>query len=79
VLIALLKIGFYKTKQGQLYPPRSPKAHLAFTLFVLNFLQTYVKGHSAVDRHWHPVTSSSYAMVKWQDPFTNEWKARTQS
>ena len=42
-----------KTKQGQLYPPRSPKAHLAFTLFVLNFLQTDVKGQSAVDHHWH--------------------------
>ena len=27
-----------------------------------------------MDRHWHPVTSSSYAMVKWQDPLTNEWK-----
>ena len=26
-----------KTKQGQLYPPRSPKSHLAFALFVLNF------------------------------------------
>ena len=63
-----------KTKQGQLYPPRSPKAHLAFALFVLNFLQTDVKGQSAVDRHWHPVTSSSYAMVKWRDPLTNEWK-----
>jgi hypothetical protein len=63
-----------KTKQGQLYPPRSPKAHLAFALFALNFLQTDVKGQSAVDRHWHPVTSSSYAMVKCWDPFTNEWK-----
>jgi hypothetical protein len=63
-----------KTKQGQLYPPRSPKAHLAFALFVLYFLQTDVKGQSAADRHWHPVTSSSYAMVKWQDPLTNEWK-----
>ena len=37
-------------------------------------MQTDVKGQSAVDRHWHPVTSSSYAMVKWQDPLTNEWK-----
>jgi hypothetical protein len=63
-----------KTKQGQLYPPRSPKAHLAFALFVLNFLQTDVKGQSAADRHWHPVTSSSYAMVKWRDPLTNKWK-----
>ena len=42
-------------------------------MFVLNFLQTDVKGQSAVDRHWHPVTSSSYAMVKWQDPLTNTW------
>ena len=74
MLIALLKIGFYKTKQGQLYPPRSPKAHLAFALIVLNFLQTDVKGQSAVDRHWHPVASSSYAMVKWRDPLTNKWK-----
>jgi hypothetical protein len=24
-----------------------------------------------VDHHWHPVTSSSYAMVKWRDPLTN--------
>jgi hypothetical protein len=53
-----------KTKQGQLYPLKSPKAHLAFVLFVLNFLQTDVKGQSAADRHWHPVTFSSYAMVK---------------
>jgi hypothetical protein len=42
-----------KTKQGQLYPTRSTKAHLAFILFVLNFFQTDVKGQSAVDRHWH--------------------------
>jgi hypothetical protein len=61
-----------KKKQGHLYPPRSPKSHLAFTLFVLNFLQIDVKGQSAVDHHWHPFTSSSYTMVKWQDPFTNE-------
>jgi hypothetical protein len=27
-------------------------------------LQTVVKGQSALDRHWHPVASSSYAMVK---------------
>ena len=55
-------------KQGQLYPPKSPKAHLTFVLFVLNFLQTDVKGQYAADCHWHPVTSTSYAMVKWQDP-----------
>jgi hypothetical protein len=70
----ILQNWLLKTKQRQLYPPRSPKAHLAFALFVLNFLQTYFKGQSAVDLHWHPVTSSSYAMVTWQDPFTNEWK-----
>ena len=62
------------TKQWQLYPPRSPKAHLAFTLFDLNFLQTDIKGQSAADHHWHPVTSNSYALVKWKDPLTNEWK-----
>ena len=32
-----LKNWLLKTKQGQLYPPRSPKAHLAFALFVLKF------------------------------------------
>ena len=71
-----LKNWLLKTKQGQLYPPRSPKAHLAFALFVLIFLQTDVKGQSAVDRHWHLVTSSLYAMVymPWQDPLSNEWK-----
>jgi hypothetical protein len=37
-------------------------------------LQTDINGQSVVDCHWHPVTSSSYAMVKWQDPLTNEWK-----
>ena len=60
-----LKNWLLKMKQGQLYPPKSPKAHLAFVLFLLNFLQTDVKGQSAANRHWHPVTSSSYAMVKW--------------
>ena len=35
-------------------------------------MQTDVKGKSSVHCHWHPVTSSSYAMVKWQDPFTND-------
>ena len=69
-----LKNWLFKTKEGQLYPPRSPKAHLAFTLFVLNFLHTDIKGQSAADRHWHPVTSNSYALVKWKDPLTNEWK-----
>jgi hypothetical protein len=37
-----LKNCLLKTKQGQLYPPNSPKANLAFVLFVLNFLQTDV-------------------------------------
>ena len=32
-----LKNWLFKTKKGQLYPPRSPKAHLAFVLFVLKF------------------------------------------
>ena len=64
---AHLKNWLFKTKQGQLYPLRSPKAHLAFTLFVLNFLQTDIKGQSAADHHWHPVTSNSYALVKWKD------------
>jgi transposase InsO family protein len=68
-----LKNWLFKMKQGQLYPPKSPKVHLAFVLFVLNFLQTDVKGQSAADRHWHPVTSSSYGMVKWWDLLTNIW------
>jgi hypothetical protein len=68
-----LKKWLLKTKQGQLYPPRSPKANLAFALFVLIFFQTDVKGQSAVDRLWNPVTSPS-ALVKWRDPLTNEWK-----
>lgn len=62
-----------KTKEGGIYPPRSPKAHLAVVLFVLHFLQTVAKSQSAADCHWHPVSSSSYAMVKWQDPLTNTW------
>ena len=60
-----LKIWLLKTKQGQFYSLRSPKAHLSFVLFILNFLQTDVKGQSAADRQWNPVTSNSYAMVKW--------------
>jgi hypothetical protein len=32
-----LKNWLLKTKQGQLYPAKSPKAHLAFVLFVLNY------------------------------------------
>ena len=67
-----LKNWLFKTDQGQLYPPKSPKAHLGFTLFVPNFLQTDIKGQSAADRHWYPVTSSSYALVKGKDPLTNE-------
>ena len=37
-------------------------------------MQTDIKGQSAADRHWHPVTSNSYASVKWKDPLTSEWK-----
>jgi hypothetical protein len=59
-----LKNWLSKTKQGQLYPPRSPKAHVTFVLLILNLLQTDIKGHSAADRLWHLVTFSSYAMVK---------------
>lgn len=44
-----LKNWLLKTKGGNLYPPRSPKAHLGFVLLVLNFLQTDVKGHSTAD------------------------------
>ena len=69
-----LKNWPFMTKQWQLYPPRSPKAHLAFTLFDLNFLQTDIKGQSAADHHWHPVTSNSYALIKWKDPLTKDWK-----
>lgn len=46
-----LKNWLFKMKHGQLYPPKSSKAHLAFVLFILNFLQTDVKGQSAADRH----------------------------
>jgi hypothetical protein len=67
------KLAFKTKKKGELYPPRSPKVHLAFVLFVLNILQTEAKGQSAVDHHWHPVTSRSYAMVKWRDPLTDTW------
>jgi hypothetical protein len=63
----------FKNKTGAVIPPKSPKAHLTFVLLALKFLQTDVKGQSAADRQWHPVTSSSYAMVKWQDPLTNAW------
>ena len=69
-----LKNWPFMTKQWQLYPPRSPKAHLAFTLFDLNFLQTDIKGQSAADHHWHPVTSNSYALIKWKDTLTKECK-----
>jgi hypothetical protein len=69
----LKELAFYD-KTGAVITPRSPKAHLVFALFVLNFLQTDIKDQSAVDRHWHPVTSNSYALVKWKDPLTNEWK-----
>ena len=37
------------------------------------FFQTDAKGQSAADRHWHPVTSSFYAMVIWRDLLTNTW------
>lgn len=39
-----LKNWLVKTERGELYPPKSPEAHLAFVLFVLNFLQTDAKG-----------------------------------
>jgi transposase InsO family protein len=39
-----LKNWLLKTRQGQLYtPPRSPKAHLAFVFFVLNFFKLILK------------------------------------
>jgi hypothetical protein len=63
----------FKNKNGGIIAPGTPKAHLAFGLFVLIFLQTEAKGQSSVDCHWHPVTSSSYAMVKWWDPLTHMW------
>jgi hypothetical protein len=59
-----LKNWFLKTREGDLYPSRSQKAHLALVLFVLNILQTDAKCQYAADEQWHPVTSSSYAMVK---------------
>ena len=37
-------------------------------------MQTDIKGQSAADRCWHPVTSNSYALIKWKDPLTDEWK-----
>jgi hypothetical protein len=64
----------FKNKIRAVISPKSPKAHLLLLYLFLIFLQTDLKGQSALDRHWHPVTSSSYAMVKWQDPLTNEWK-----
>ena len=63
----------FKNKKGGIIPPRSPKAYLAFVIFVLIFLQTDAEGQSAADCHWYPVTSSSYAMVKWQGPLINMW------
>ena len=62
------KLAFKNLKKkggaGNYTPTRLPKAHLAFVLFVLNFLQTDIKGQSAVDHHWHPVTTNSYALIK---------------
>ena len=65
----------FKNKKGGNYnpPPRSPKAHPAFVLFVLNILQTNTKGQSTADCCQHPVTSRSHAMVKWGHPLTNTW------
>ena len=56
-----------------MYLPKSHRAHLIFTLFILNFLQIDKQGHSAADRHWPPETSRNYVMVKWRDPLTNTW------
>jgi hypothetical protein len=63
--ITLSKIGSIKQKRGKLYPTRSPKAHFAFTLFILNFLQTDANDQSVADHHWCSTTSNTYAMVKW--------------
>jgi transposase InsO family protein len=69
-----LKVWLLKTKQGQLYPQGHQKHILVLSCsFFLNFLQTDFKGQSAAGCHWHPITSSSYAMVKWRDPLTNMW------
>jgi hypothetical protein len=63
----------FKNKTGAVIPRKVTKRTSCFGLFILNFLQTDVKGQSAADCHWHPVTSISYAMVKWWDSLTNMW------
>lgn len=61
----------FKNKTGAVISPKVTKGTSCFC-FICS--KIFCKGQSAADRHWHPVTSSSYAMVKWQDPLTNEWK-----
>ena len=51
-------------KQGVI-PSKFTKSTSHIVLFLLIFLQTDAKGQSAADHHLHPVTSSSYAVVKW--------------
>jgi hypothetical protein len=66
----LKKNWLKKPKQNRgSYIPQGYQRHI---LLLLYFLQMDVTGQYAADRHWHPVTSSFYSMVKWQDPFTNE-------
>ena len=45
------------------------KAKVAF----IGVLQKTLTHKVHRDCHWHPDTSSSYAMVKWWDPLTNMW------
>ena len=65
-----LKAYLHKTKKGEY--GSTPRDHLSFILYILNFLTVDAQSHTAADRHWRP-DSSGMPHVKWKNLSDGTW------
>lgn len=65
-----LKAYLHKTKKGEY--GSTPREHLSFILYILNFLTVDAQYHTAADRHWRP-DSSGMPHVKWKNLSDGTW------
>ena len=66
----ILKAYLHKTKKGDY--GSTPREHLSFILYILNFLTVDTHSHTAAERHWQP-GSSGKPLVKWKNLADGTW------
>ena len=65
-----LKTYLHKTKRGDY--SSTPREHLSFILYILNFLTVNAGSHTAAENHWQP-SSPRKPLVKWKNLANGTW------